>query len=115
MALDLRPGSPGWPLVERALPRQGMEESVVAYRPDDDRLDALGVPTLIINGGDSEPALREVGDLLADRLPSARHEEIAGVGHLLHVQASRLFNQLLETFLAINSSDFRAQTTPPTP
>jgi pimeloyl-ACP methyl ester carboxylesterase len=113
MATDLRPGSPAWPLVERALRRQGIEESVAAYRPDDDLLDALAVPTLIVNGGDSEPALREVGDLLADRLPSARHEEMAGVGHQLHAQRSTKFNQLLENFLAVNSSDFRAQPTPP--
>jgi pimeloyl-ACP methyl ester carboxylesterase len=105
MARSLRPGSPAWPLVERALHYQWREEPVSAYRPDEDGLAALAAPTLIVNGGDSEPALREVGELLAERLPSAQHVEMPGVGHELHAQCAGAFNQLLEAFLARNSSD----------
>jgi pimeloyl-ACP methyl ester carboxylesterase len=109
MARDLRPGSPAWPLVERALAGQWREEGISSYRPDDDLLDAFSVPTLILNGGDSEPALREVGELLAERLPSAQHVEVAGAGHQLHAQNAATFNHLLGTFLASNSSDLEAQ------
>jgi len=105
MARSLRPGSPAWPLVERALGSQWKEEPVSSYRPDEDRLDALGVPTLIVNGADSEPALREVGGLLAERLPLAQHVEMAGAGHELHAQSAGAFNQLLEAFLARNPED----------
>ena len=105
MARSLRPGSPAWPLVERALHCQWREEPVSAYRPDEDGLHALAAPTLIVNGGDSEPALREVGELLAERLPSAQHVEMPGVGHQLHAECAGAFNQLLEAFLARNSSD----------
>jgi pimeloyl-ACP methyl ester carboxylesterase len=105
MARSLRPGSPAWPLVERALDCQWREEPVSAYRPDEDRLDALAIPTLIVNGADSEPPLREVGELLAERLPSAQHVEMAGAGHQLHAQCAGAFNQLLEAFLARNPAD----------
>jgi pimeloyl-ACP methyl ester carboxylesterase len=104
MATGLRPGHPAWPLMERALVRQWMEERVSAYRPDDDLLDALAVPTLILNGGTSEPAMRAVGVQLADRLSSAEHVELAGEGHQLHAQNAPVFNELLATFLASNSS-----------
>jgi pimeloyl-ACP methyl ester carboxylesterase len=109
MARELRPGSPAWPLVERALACQWREECVSSYRPDEDLLDALTVPTLILNGGDSEPALREVGELLAERLPSAQHVEMAGAGHQLHAHNAAAFNQLLGTFLARNSSGLEVQ------
>ena len=36
MATGLRPGSTAWPLMERAIVRQWMEERVSAYLPDDD-------------------------------------------------------------------------------
>jgi pimeloyl-ACP methyl ester carboxylesterase len=109
MARGLRPGSPAWPLVEHALRCQWKEEPVSAYRPDEDLLDALAVPTLIVNGGDSEPALREVGELLAERLPSSQHVELAGAGHQLHSQSAGAFNQLLGTFLAHHSADLEVQ------
>jgi lipase len=109
MARGLRPGSPSWPLVERALQWQWREECISSYRPDDDLLDAFAVPTLILNGGDSEPALREVGELLAERIPSAQHVELPGAGHQLHSQSAGAFNELLRRFLASNSSDAEVQ------
>jgi len=104
MAAAMSPGAPSWPLVERALARRGTDELVSAYRPDDDLLAALVLPTMIVNGADSEPPLREVGDLLAERLPGARHVEIPGAGHQLHVQKPELFNQVLLGFLAESSN-----------
>jgi pimeloyl-ACP methyl ester carboxylesterase len=104
MARQLRPGSPSWPLVERALECQWREEPISSYRPDEDLLDALATPTLIVNGGDSEPAVREVGELLAERLPAAKHVEMSGAGHQLHVQCAGAFNQLFEGFLGRHSA-----------
>jgi len=109
MAENLRPGSPSWPLVERALDCKWREEPISSYRPDEDGLDALAVPTLIVNGGDSEPALREVGELLAERLPSAQHVEMAGAGHQLHAEHAGAFNQLLLGFLARQTPDLQVQ------
>lgn len=114
MATGLRPGSTAWPLMERALAQWWKEERVEAYLPDDHLLDALTVPTLIVSGGISEPAMQQVAALLADRLPSAEHVEVAGEGHQLHAQNAEVFNQLLGTFLATNSSHFPASDPAPT-
>ena len=46
---------------------------------------------------------------LAERLPSAQHMEVAGAGHQLHAHNAGVFNQLLGSFLARNSSDLEAQ------
>jgi len=100
MARALKPGSPAWPLVERALERQGKEERVSQYRPDEERLRTLRVPTLIVNGGDSEPPLRAVGELLAARIPGAARTEVAGAGHQLHAERPDSFNELLMLFLS---------------
>jgi 4,5:9,10-diseco-3-hydroxy-5,9,17-trioxoandrosta-1(10),2-diene-4-oate hydrolase len=97
MATGLRPGSSAWPLMERAL-----------VLPDHGLLETLAVSTLIVNGGNSEPAMQQVGTLLADRLPSAQHVELAGEGHQLHAQNASVFNELLGTFLASHSSPFWA-------
>ena len=75
-------------------------------------LRALAVPTLIVNGGNSEPAMQQVGALLAERLPSAQHVELAGEAHQLH-RPEAVFNELLETFLASNSSGFQPRVSPP--
>lgn len=101
MAADLRPGAPSWPLVERALGRVGIEERVSSYQPDPAALSGLETPALVVNGADTEPALRAVGDILVDRLPVAEHVEVAGAGHQLHAQRAASFNKLLVTFLSL--------------
>ena len=100
MARALKPGSPAWPLVERALERRGKDERISQYRPDEQRLRTLRVPTLIVNGGDSEPPLHAVGELLADRIPGAARTEVAGTGHQLHAERPDAFNELLTLFLS---------------
>jgi pimeloyl-ACP methyl ester carboxylesterase len=100
MARSLKPGSPAWPLVERSQDRRWKEESVLLYRPDEQALEALGVPTLIVNGSESEPALHAVGEMLADRIPGAIHVTMPEAGHQLHAERSATFNDLLARFLA---------------
>jgi len=100
MAAALQPGSPAWPLVERALLREAKEERVSEYTPDPDALEALDIPAMIVNGADTEPALRVVGEQLTDRLPRAQHVEVPEAGHQLHAERSGPFNSLLATFLA---------------
>ncbi|GAC1367712.1 MAG: hypothetical protein NVSMB32_12780 [Actinomycetota bacterium] len=100
MARALKPGAPGWTLVERALQHQWQEEGTSLYRPDPAALRALALPTLIVNGSDSEPALRAVAELLAARIGGAMHVEVANTGHQLHIDQAQVFNQLLALFLA---------------
>lgn len=100
MGRDLRPGAPAWALVRRALEHQWQEEGPSTYQPDPDRLARLDVPTLIVNGSESEPALRAVADLLTERIAGAIHAEVADAGHQLHIDQSEAFNRLLALFLA---------------
>lgn len=100
MARALAPGSPARTVLERALPRQWEQQRPAEYTPDPVRLGALAVPTLIVNGGDSEPALHAVAGALSERLRNARSVTIAGVGHQLHAERPDLFNELFVQFLA---------------
>jgi 3-oxoadipate enol-lactonase len=108
MARGLQPGSRAWPLVEEAFQRRRREESILRYRPDPGHLRSLQVPTLVVNGSDSEPALHAVGDLLADLIPAARHAEVAEAGHQLHAERPEAFNELLLAFLFKSLARFRS-------
>jgi 3-oxoadipate enol-lactonase len=99
MAQALAPGTRAREILERALPHQLAEESAATYRPDIGRLAALGIPAMVVNGADSEPALHAVGQALAGALPGSRHVLIPGAGHQVHAEATGLFNELLLAFL----------------
>jgi pimeloyl-ACP methyl ester carboxylesterase len=99
MAEALAPGPRAREILERALPHQLAEESAASYRPDIGRLAALGIPALVVNGADSEPALHAVGQALAGALPGSRHVLIPGAGHQVHAEARGLFNEVLLGFL----------------
>lgn len=105
MARDLKPGAPGWPLVEAALQHQWREEGTAHYRPDPARLAGLRTPTLIVNGAESEPALRATAEVLRDRIQGAIHVEVADAGHQLHIDQAVAFNRLLTLFLAGQPAD----------
>lgn len=102
MADGLTETNPARPLVERSLPQQLRQQSPVSYRPDDDAMAAMAIPSLVVNGADSEPAMQAVGELLAERLPGARHVVIPGAGHQVHVEATEIFNEVLIGFLDAN-------------
>ena len=60
-----------------------------------DRLEKIGVPTLVIHG-DKDPLLPvRNGELIAARIPGAKLQILPGVGHLVPVEAP------METFGAI--------------
>ena len=100
MAAALHPGAHSWAVVERALRHQFREESPTVYAPDTRRLAAMDLPTLVVNGSESEPALRAVADLLVARVPGAIHVEVSGAGHQLHIDQAEAFHRLLMLFLA---------------
>lgn len=103
MARDLAPGSPAYALVQRALPHEWQEESASTYDPDPGALAALGVPTLIVTGADSEPAPHAIAQLMAERIPGAAQAEIEGAGHALQAEQPDAFNRLLLGFLALQA------------
>lgn len=102
MAKDLAPGSPAFGVLERALPHEWEEESAATYQPDPAALEALGVPTVVITGAESEPAPHAIADLVAERIPGASQAEIDRAGHAVQAEQPDAFNRLLLGFLALH-------------
>src|SRR5215210_842683 len=55
--------------------------AVKAYRLNAERFGALGVPTLMLSGGDSPTALRKAGEAVDETLPNSRIVVMPGHGH----------------------------------
>ena len=64
-----------------------------------EELDRIAAPTLVISGADDPSAPPEHGELIASRIPGARHETIAGARHLVNVEFAEEFNALLTEFV----------------
>ncbi len=64
-----------------------------------DRLPGLRTPTLVLTGDDDRAIPGASSDVLAERIPDARIEVIAGAGHLLFGEQPAETLRLLEAFL----------------
>jgi len=60
-----------------------------------DRLGEISVPTLVVTGGRELPGFTAYATEAAEGIPGARHEVIAGAGHLLPLEASEALARLL--------------------
>lgn len=100
MGSELSPASKTWGLVERHAPRVLAEQGAWEYRPDEARVRTLQVPSLVLNGGESQPPMQALGEMLAERLPRARHVRIPGAGHDAHARRPGIFNSLLLNLVA---------------
>jgi pimeloyl-ACP methyl ester carboxylesterase len=65
-----------------------------------DRLEEIGVPTLVVGGEDDLWTPPKFHHYLAEHLPDARLVLLAHVGHYPFVEAADVFNHALEDFLA---------------
>ena len=65
--------------------------AVKAYGFDPERFRDLGVPTLLLSGGDSPPALRKAAEAVDGTLPNSRIVVMAGHGHAAMDTATDLF------------------------
>jgi len=65
-----------------------------------DRARAIVAPTLVVCGAEDTVTPPELSRELAALIPGARYEEIAGSGHLSNLERPRVFNRLVEEFLA---------------
>jgi pimeloyl-ACP methyl ester carboxylesterase len=65
--------------------------AVKAYRLDPDRFADLGVPTLVLSGGDSPAALRKAGEAVDETLPDSRIVVMPGQGHAAMDTGTDLF------------------------
>ena len=64
------------------------------------RISGCDMPVLVINGERDSELRREVGVLLARRLPRASRVVIPGAGHLPNLDRPELYNRVLGGFLA---------------
>jgi 3-oxoadipate enol-lactonase len=64
-----------------------------------DRLPTIAAPTLILTGDDDRVIPGESSEVLAQRIPGARLEVIAGTGHLFFIEAPEATLGLIEGFL----------------
>lgn len=83
---QMRRSEPSWPAMEalaHTLPYDGMVvgEHMTGDPLPLDRWASVTIPTLVIDGGASEPWIRHTADALATVLPRARRETLEGQAH----------------------------------
>jgi pimeloyl-ACP methyl ester carboxylesterase len=73
--------------------------AVKAYRLDPERFGDLGVPTLLLSGGDSPAALRKAAEAVDEMLPDSRLVVMPGQGHAAMDTGTDLFTTKVLRFL----------------
>ncbi len=69
-----------------------------------ERLNEIGVPTLIVTAEKDIPACLEIAHQMNQSVENSRMVVMKGTGHLLHMEKPREFNKTLRDFLAsVNS------------
>ena len=74
--------------------------AVKAYRFDPERFRGLGVPTLLLSGGESPPPFREAGEAVDEALPDSRIVVMPGQGHVAMDTGTDLFTTEVLRFTA---------------
>ncbi|MGH2705973.1 MAG: alpha/beta fold hydrolase [Actinomycetota bacterium] len=100
MAEEMNPSSPSWELIRRQAPVAEREQRSWEYVPDEEGLQSLDIPALVLNGDQSEPPMQVVGETLAAVLRHGHHVFIRDAGHDAHARNADAFNRLLLDFLA---------------
>ena len=59
----------------------------------------MRTPTLVINGALDTERRRQVGDMLASRLPNAERKLVANGGHLANLDEPEMYNEIIRQFL----------------
>lgn len=63
------------------------------------RLGSIRAPTLVLLGGRDVPDIRRIAALLREHIPHVEYVEFAGIGHVINLEASERFNQVVLEFL----------------
>jgi len=100
--------------------RRMLTENVKAWgtpRPDlvrwpsrvpTDHLGEIGVPTLVVRGGQENPNIVAAADLLAEKIPRATLRIIPAAGHHLNMEAPEQFDAAVLSFLRASGIDREA-------
>jgi len=65
-----------------------------------DRLGAVTVPTLVVNGELDVDGYREIGDVIFHRVPRATHVTVPAAGHVMSLERPEEFEHAVRPFLA---------------
>jgi 3-oxoadipate enol-lactonase len=84
---------------EQQADAEGVTAAADPLDEDPDALARLEIPTLVAAGEHDKPDFTEGARALAERLPNARLETIAGAGHLAPLETPEAFRELLLEFL----------------
>jgi pimeloyl-ACP methyl ester carboxylesterase len=74
------------------------------YSLDAERFEALGVPTLVLSGGESPAALRKAAEAVKETLSDSRIVVMAGQGHMAMDTGTELFTTEVLRFVEATSS-----------
>jgi pimeloyl-ACP methyl ester carboxylesterase len=83
--------------------------AVKAYRFDPERFEDLGVPTLLLSGGDSPAALIKAAEAVDEALPDSRIVVMPGQGHSAMDTGTDLFTTEVLRFLAADTQQAPSQ------
>ena len=89
------------PILEQSVPgiaRFGREISGPAP-PVIDELAAMDIPALVLVGEDDKP-FRRAGEVMAAKLPQARHVVVPEAGHIVNIEQAAVFNREVLQFLS---------------
>jgi pimeloyl-ACP methyl ester carboxylesterase len=84
---------------ELVLPVYEQVEGVQVEPPVSERLDEIGVPTLIVTGAEDVPDVHAIADMLERGIPDTQRASVSGAGHLPSLERPDELNALLLRFL----------------
>ena len=84
---------------EQQLPMEGQVKTSWPERSAETRLAELAAPTLVVVGSEDVADIQMIAQKLADEIPGARSETVAGAGHLPGLERPDELNRLLLDFL----------------
>jgi pimeloyl-ACP methyl ester carboxylesterase len=102
-AVEARRGTPMWQEAvqcARSLPYDSIIQS--SFKFDPERLADVRIPTLLLLGGASSPAMRVGTETIAEALPNAQIVVMPGQEHVAMVSAPDILADVVRPFLAVN-------------
>ncbi|TMF67760.1 MAG: alpha/beta hydrolase [Chloroflexi bacterium] len=102
-AVEARRGTPMWQEAlqcARSLPYDSIIQ--ISFKLDPGRLADLRIPTLLLLGGASSPAMRVGTEVIAGALPNAQIVVMPRQEHVAMVSAPDLLADVVKAFLAVN-------------
>jgi pimeloyl-ACP methyl ester carboxylesterase len=95
-----RRAAPNWPQRVASVATVAREARIEeGWDWQSERVAGIAVPTLLLTGSETPPALAEVTSLAATAIPAARVHVLAGHGHVAHVSEPGLVAQVLRNWL----------------